>query len=443
VFAEDLVSRRESAALQVPAAASRHEGDGSESPLEVALARVTAVSWLWVAAGSAVSVPLLFHADVAKHVVLSNGKQISDSVAAGVAAYGRQFSWGVFPTLLLYFADQLCLGVQATGLAFVYGGLLYAVVATVVAGVSYSSTGPAGLGMGMSVGAWVALMCFGIHVALDPRLRSALITAPIALLHRLVVVRAEGEGGKLAVTCTRFLRLALPLSLSNCLGLLRGLIVSAAVTSISSEAATAYSVATAYYQTLEIALLGASSAVSSVAARQRRTSTVAAINHHVLSRSALAVNKPLAFAALSVLVLATLLGALPLVLPAPFASFFGGDVYAFGTSTVNAVSADDLRRFTWVSFTSFAAATVAMTASAVMHGWGVVVLPTAVNFVANAAGLAWAIAFNGCSRCGDTAVFSSPLCNGVAAVLQAGLLVVVVAGGRAGPALTPCCRIFV
>jgi Na+-driven multidrug efflux pump len=403
----------------------------------LSLARISVVSAVWVIAGSLVATPLLFRGDFSREVCLRNGERADSGVAEQVAEYGRQFSWGVLPTLWLYFADQLCLGVQAAGLSFVYGGFAYALVATVAAGSTYSSSwGVAGLGAAMSLGAWVALALLTLHMLLDRTLRG-LVAAPILLVKKLLLRESCGERRLLVPVAREFLRLALPLALSNCLGLLRGLVVAATITSVSSDAATSYSIAMAYFETLEIAMLGASSAVSSVASRYGRRLESPAMGREELSegdvgseatRRHASIAVPVIASSISVAVLGSLLGVLPLLFPRTFAELFGGKVYAYGESQVDTIDEHDLLAFTWLCFGSFLAAMVAMVSSAVLHGWGVVVLPTALNVAANVVAIAWAIGFDAARQSPALVVAASTVCNGLAAVLQLGLLRVVAQG---------------
>ena len=369
---------------------------------------ISLASLAWVAAGTLVATPLMYHGEWSRYVCLSNGHAVQAEIADEVGRYGRAFAVGVFPTLALYFCDQVCLGMQAAGLPFLYGGVLYSVVATGSAGLLYPSRGVSGLGLGMTIGAWTALTSFCLHSFLDSRLRMT-VAGPCALLLR--IASGSAERAEFLRVGRSFARLAVPLAVSNCLSLVRGLIVAGSVTIVSEDDSTAYSIAVAYFQTLEIALLGASSAVSSIASfssgeEPRRVISLSAAGSLCVASFGLA------------------LGALPLMFPRAFASLFGGDVYAYGTSTVDQLEASKVRSFTWLCFASFAAATIATVAAAILHGWRVVVAPTIANFMANAIAVGWAVYFADLSSEASPTwiVMASPIANVLAAVLQLILL---------------------
>lgn len=174
---------------------------------------------------------------------------------------------------------------------------------------------------------------------------------------------------ELRQAAAQYFFLAVPLGLSNMLSLLRQLVVAAVVTECDADAATAYSISSAYYDTVEIGLLAVSSVVAALIAHDARTFW-----------------KP---ACATVCGLALIVGLVPLVAPVAVSHMFGGQVYAYGTAQVDAVIGA-VKNFNVLNFAAFLLASVSMTASAILHGRLVAWVPLFINVVANIGGIVWA-----------------------------------------------------
>jgi hypothetical protein len=366
-----------------------------------------------------------------------------------IQAYGRGFAWGVLPTLWLYLNEQFALGLQASGVAFLYGGLVYATLATVFAGLLYPVHGAYGLGMGMSIGAWVAWIALKIHFLTDSRFRALQLNfEPLWLPH----VTGEDRWAylhELGHHVAAHMKLAIPLALSNMTGLARSLIVAAVVTASSTNDAYAYSISAAYFETLNIALLGASSSVSALISAVRfveqvdqrntdeenaaisgiqpseqeplllqqheNTATVTQEGHDASRRRRL--RRFCAAAAAVVFVVALLLGLLPLLFPETFAKLFGGKVYDYGDELV-VLLLRRIQKFNGVNFASYTVGVAAMLISASLHGMYDVNVPLLINTLANAAGAAWTIGTSRSSPESSTPLYGGVVAQSVALVLM-------------------------
>lgn len=320
-------------------------------------------------------------------------KGTPEAVREEAQRYGRGFAWGVLPTLWLYLNEQLLLGVHASGTAMLYGGIVYGALCTVFAAAWYREHGAYGMGAGMSAGAWIAWVLLKLHLYLDPRMRALGLNFELVWRseHGLAEVRA------IAAEAADYLKLAVPLAASNMVGLASGLIVAASVTEQSTIDAFAYSIAGAYYSTLSIAMLGASSATSAVLSMHDPRTAEA----DVLPRAGGPSTRRVFFITSGIVVaLAVVLGALPLIFPEAFAVLFGGRVYAFGPAFVRSIM-DRVKVFNYIAFAAYAVSMVGMTVSASLHGLKDVWVPLAINAGTSAVGIVWTVA---CTRRGDAAI---------------------------------------
>ena len=393
------------------------------------LARLWRVTMAATTVYGAMATVLFANSSVTAWVIAAIAKHTSSSLVAQSGLYFQGFSPGILPPLWLYNTQQLALGFSASGLALLYGGVVYATSASLLAWHWFPTLGSYGLGLGMSVGAWLAWAALLVHLVLDPELRAAVLGVVAARGRQrplaVDIVRRdghvqqnltagdqpeEGASGPVATATEEtwrgvlgsYLRLAVPLGLSNATGLVRNLTIAALVSQAGTPEAVAYGVCVAFYQTLEIAALAASSCISAVVASDsahRDTMAVAtdigaadsryASRRHlvwswVASRSIRNVTAVMTAASL-------LLATMPILWPTVFASWFGGRIYAYGNDTVLAVAAL-LPKFTWICFVQFTLNLGAMVVAALLHGQRYVAVPLLCMVSGNVAGVGWAVA---------------------------------------------------
>lgn len=328
----------------------------------------------------------LFHSRTCITWIATN---TNDNILASVHLFGKGAWWGALPTLLLYNKGQVLLGAQRSLVVLLYAGVVYNGLGMCLAFHWYASFGVEGIGWSLSASAWVAYLSIKAHVLADRRLRYLSSEYLLLILIRdgcrqcpsasMQSHSSSSSASALMAVLVTYMFMAVPLSLSNAASLMRQLLVAAVTTDCSTNAATAYSVSTAYYDTVEIGMLAASSTVSAVAA----------LDHRRLLKPAL----------LLVGAVGVGLGVLPLVATSAFAHLFGGSVYAFGDETVDSVM-PDIRLFNYLACASYMLALVAMGLSGALHGHCVVWSPLCITLGANGCGAAWAIAYgNSPSQC--------------------------------------------
>lgn len=208
--------------------------------------------------------------------------------------YCNGFAIGVLPTLWLYGTEQFLLGCHASGTVLVYG-VFYAGISSVFAFLfsappSSSSSSPLfvylfssnplfGLGLAMSAGAWMSFFALHLHLTFFDREIFRDLCTVFAVAHSIQERctkdpeqdwRASWE--TLKGLTRKYFGLSSMMGLSNLVGLASGLLIAVATTTATDDTSKDhdyseyYSIASAYYQTLGIAVLGASSAVSALVA---------------------------------------------------------------------------------------------------------------------------------------------------------------------------------
>lgn len=204
-----------------------------------------------------------------------------------IQKYCNGFAIGVLPTFWLYATEQFLLGCHASGLVFIYG-VIYAGLSTAfiflfasskpvddaVFGSNLSAPIAFGLGLGMSVGAWLSYILLHLHLTFFDRFifrdLCTMFAVFQALKERFVKDPSADWRASFEVlksTMRTYLGLAAFMGLSNLVGLLSGLVVAAMVLKDGDDDASKYySIASAYYTTLAIGILGASSAISALVA---------------------------------------------------------------------------------------------------------------------------------------------------------------------------------
>lgn len=296
--------------------------------------------------------------------------------------YGRGFAWAVLPIQHLYLYGQFALGLGAGGIPLIYDGIINSVVGTLCAWQWYPHYGAYGLGLSMAAGAWVAWILNVLHFAVDPYWqRLGLAFTPFnslfARAHRLTrVFGANGIG-------RYYVRFAAPLAISNMLGLAQSLIVAALVSETKDNEAIAYSISSSYFQTMSIAMLGASSVVSAVLSARAP-----------LSPGVLPATRRLYFMLVAVVVLALALafGLLPILAPERFAVLFGGKVYAFSPAKAKQLL-PRVKSFNILNVISFVISALGMVVAAALHGWSSMWPPTIVYMIGSTIGGTWAYGF--------------------------------------------------
>jgi hypothetical protein len=322
------------------------------------------------------------------HVIHGIAPWTTHPVLQVVASFGDGFWWGSLPTLLLYNKEQLLLASGHSLLPLIYGGVVYCGVGAYMAKCWVGSTeiyvnaednvvnnGVRQIGLSLAASAAVGYVALKIHLWVDPRTRAhnhPSLCAGLALwrcyqqVNRSVLSVVHD---KLLPTFKVFLFLAIPLAVSNSLGLIRQLIITATTSECNSDAAQAYSISQAYYSTAEIALLAASSTISAIVAVDRTFENAAIV---------------------VVIGFSLVLGVLPLLIPTEIAEFFGGSVYSYGKAEVDDVI-HDVRYFNILSTVAFCLVAASMSIAATLHGRRIVWRPLLIQLVSNALGVAWAV----------------------------------------------------
>jgi len=323
--------------------------------------------------------------------------------------YGRGFWWGVLPTQWLYLNEQFALGVHASGIALVYGGVVYAVAATVIGVVLVSGGhGVWGLGVGMSAGAWIGWIALKLHLTIDPYWRALGLNGESLWSG---ATRRYYVDAMIVQACD-YLRLSAPLALANISSLARGLIVAAVVSEVSTNDATAYSISGAYFETLNVAVLAASSCISAVVA----ASSEGSHTREYLGQQP----RRIQWAVCIVVLVSGLLGLLPLVSTERFARIFGAQVYAIGDAAVDR-ALGQVELFNYINFAAYSIGVVYMAIAATLHGFFDVSVPLLITVVGNVVGGAWTIVWSRRDPANVTAAACGPIVAQVVAAILGGI----------------------
>lgn len=407
------------------------------------------------------------------------------TILQNIQDYCSGFAFGVLPTLWLYGTEQFLLGCHAPGAVFAYG-MLYAFLCAVLSFVfalhgggaeswhfSYSSDfvndSPLfGLGLGMSVAAWISFLLLQLHLLYFDRMIFRDLCTVCAVVQsfreKFCVASIGNSDGRasfetLKSTARNYFGLSSAMGLSNVVGLICTMIIAAQTLKAAdddngggrgdgdkNDEAKYYSIASAYFQTLSIAVLAASSAVSalvavadSVAKHSRDkfaqvddaerarltdahnqvnsrcsddTNNVSTLTERNENRQEISNNSgndppPRLKTAISrslviVCIFALALSVPPLIIPDQFIDFFGGDISNFNSTTISNLKGEDTRTtnektkvydFLIPAFLSFVTMTLAMCVSASLHALFDVTGPLFFHIVTYAAGVGWSLGF--------------------------------------------------
>lgn len=313
---------------------------------------------------------------------------------AALGAYCRGLAWGTAPLLWLYCIEQFLLGVHAAGAAFLFG-TAYAVVSSLLSWAWYEASGAQGIGLAMSLAAWIVFILASIAMALDPTFRH--VCSVVSLADDLLQRRAEEEdpassSSHLTKTMVEYLQLATPLALSNMVGLVVSLVIAAAVddSGNNTRQQKAFSVANSYYQALLVAVLGCSSAISSIVASSSSASATSTDDEDSNGVSKQAQNTVALRTCIMVFVCALVLALLPFFAQRPFVEFFGGTLLS-GDAARSASTLADVTTFLIPCCLAFCVTTLAMCAAATVHAARDVSVPLLFHTVAYSLGAVWII----------------------------------------------------
>jgi Na+-driven multidrug efflux pump len=260
---------------------------------------------------SLLTIPMFLEAGkIVQAIGLVNNVEITQQVQQ----YFNGFVWGAIPTLMLYNDEQFSLGIGDTKVPFVFG-TFYAGLSSLLAYPlalgewGAPELGVEGIGFGMAGGAWISW---------------------VALRSYFLVKSEYGEFNLYdfktlkSVSFRKYFEYFLPLSLAHSVDLLTGFINSQFITGVSAEVAAAYSSSSAYFQQLNVAVLGYTSAISALIANvdPRDYNTVAPNSYTVKLQNA---QRHISASIISSLGLTTILTVPTLIWPEEFINFFGGN----------------------------------------------------------------------------------------------------------------------
>jgi Na+-driven multidrug efflux pump len=216
---------------------------------DVAIGNVNKASLLLTALYGVLTMPLFTEAG---NIVQRIGLVTDPAIIEQIQEYFSGFVVGAPATLLLFNDEQFALGLKDPYAACAFG-TFYASVASFFAYPlalgkwGMPALGVRGIGYAMSIGAWTAwLTCRG-YFAYGERYKG---------LDLYTLRFPTFEAFK---TYSQF---SIPLALTNSVGLVTDALSTQLITGFSKKAASAYSAASTYFQQLDIALLGYSSAIS-------------------------------------------------------------------------------------------------------------------------------------------------------------------------------------
>lgn len=260
---------------------------------------------------SLLTIPMFLEAgNIVQAIGLVNNVEITQQVQQ----YFNGFIWGAIPTLMLYNDEQFSLGIGDTKVPFVFG-TFYAGLSSLLAYPlalgewGAPELGVEGIGLGMAGGAWISWVALRSYFLVKSKYRE------FNLYDFKTVKRASFR---------KYFEYFLPLSLAHSVDLLTGFINSQFITGVSSEVAAAYSASSAYFQQLNVAVLGYTSAISALIANvdPRDYSTVAPNSYTVKLQNA---QRYISASMISSLGLTIILTVPTLIWPEEFINFFGGN----------------------------------------------------------------------------------------------------------------------
>lgn len=282
------------------------------------------------------------------------------------------FMWGTIPTLLLFNDEQFSLGVRdSKGPGFF--GTLYAASASLMAYPlsrgkwGAPNWGAMGIGASMSVGATGAWLLMRGYYQLS-------CCGPYQGM------KLYSFGSMRAAAFKQYLAYAVPLGLTNSVGLVTSFFASQFITGFSTNAATAYSAASAYFTQMEIVLLGFSSAISAqIANYDPRRLVAGSINQ---PQSGVYQRNLKRYALISVgssVGLSVILTAPAMIWPDAFVNFFAGSQ----TTEVEALT----KRYLWMVAAQNLMNTYSNAVEGVLHGLKDIAVPFLIDVCSDASTL--------------------------------------------------------
>lgn len=166
-----------------------------------------------------------------------------------VQDYFNGFVWGAPATLLLYADEQFALGLGETKLPLIYGSLYAGLAGLLASPLGDGAWGIPGMG---TKGVGYAWSCGAVAGCLGLRLH-------MATCDRFKQYRLYDYTSLTSSAFKRFFRYAIPLALSNTVGLVQEWFFAQIITGSGRKIAQAYNASSAYYQQLKVFLLAYSS----------------------------------------------------------------------------------------------------------------------------------------------------------------------------------------
>lgn len=289
---------------------------------------------------------------------LGQGQGLTDAEAHQVQKYFNGFVWGAPATLLLYNDAQFSLGVGDTYLPLLYQGVVYPVLAILLArplalgewGSPYQ-LGVEGIGHAMSIGATAAWVLMRTHYLFSERYK------PYELFNFKGV---KGFG--------RYWKFCGPWALQNAVSLFSGFFTSELLTGLNQNVAAAYSGTSAYFTQLEVALLGYSSSIAALVANHN-TPTLTEEDRLLKQKNL----KTLSYAGMVTVLGATTILTVPyLIWQDPFIAYFAGEGLPPEASKL-------AHTYIWFNFVDSLVDSYGTAVEATLHGVKDITIPSLIS----------------------------------------------------------------